>query len=66
LSTVGPFGSFSSASITPALMASSSVRYSLTETFSLAARRVKKKLISMVVRPVGAPAGVRERAKARA
>src|SRR3977135_1093084 len=33
--------------MTPALMASSRVRYSLTETLSLAARRVKKKLISM-------------------
>src|SRR5688572_23249500 len=33
--------------MTPALIASSSVRYSLTETLSLAARSVKKKLISM-------------------
>src|SRR6187551_1729418 len=33
--------------MTPASIASSSVRYSLTETLSLAARRVKKKSISM-------------------
>src|SRR5664279_1005360 len=33
--------------MTPDLIASSRVRYSLTETFSLAARRVKKKLINM-------------------
>src|SRR5579864_9467066 len=39
--------------MTPALIASSRVRYSLTETFSLAARRVKKKLISMAIGRLG-------------
>src|SRR5450755_3224391 len=37
--------------MTPALIASSRVRYSFTETLSLAARSVKKKLISMVGDP---------------
>src|SRR2546423_9543510 len=40
---VGPLSS----SMTPDLIASSRVRYSLTETLSLAARSVKKKLMSM-------------------
>jgi hypothetical protein len=37
--------------MTPACNASSSVRYSFTLTLSLAARRVKKKLMSMAAGP---------------
>src|SRR5262245_24479536 len=52
---VGP----SPSSMTPDLMASSRVRYSLTDTLSLAARSVKKKSMSMAATPdAGVPSRI--------
>src|SRR2546423_15288636 len=54
-----------SSSMTPDLIASSRVRYSLTDTLSLAARSVKKKLMSMGGSPPGAGLPSRIHARAR-